>query len=144
MVRMMYRTEADVLTGLYAYRQPPHYPVLYVWNPNTQRHDIVASWDKSAEVFRIDSAGAGILLVKRKVYDRIKRELKERPFTRIGQTGEDHSFFTRLRKLDIPAYCAPRIEAEHLEWVGTLASRDFDPEQNPPVEFCVTDAKSAA
>ena len=136
LISTMERTGAEVLTGIYHYRQPPHWPVLYMFNPTKQRHEVVVEWDRSSEVFRIDSAGAGCLIVRRSVFDRIREELREDPFARTGAAGEDHSFFARLRKLGIPAYCAWQIEAQHLEYVG-IGSNDFDPAKNKPDEFHV-------
>ena len=64
---------------------------------------------------RIASAGAGVLWVRRSVFDRIAAELHEGPFDRRLGLSEDHSFFERLGDLEIPAYLAPQVEAEHLQ-----------------------------
>lgn len=130
LVGTMYRHNVDVLTGCYVYKKPPHYPVLYLYNPETGRQDeIVARWDRNREIFPIDSAGGGCLLVKRQVFERITGELNENPFDRIDNKGEDHSFFYRLRKLNIKAYCAWKVQMQHLEYVGfTLDDYVPDPE----------------
>jgi hypothetical protein len=52
--------------------------------------------------------------VRRSVFDRIASELGEQPFERITHHGEDHSFFLRLRKLEIKAVCATKVECPHL------------------------------
>jgi hypothetical protein len=116
----------DVLTGLYQYRHHPHSPVLYMkcgdlFSP-------LASWrpvGDAMDLFCVDSAGAGCLLVKRKVFDRIRAELKESPFDIIHPLGEDHSFGKRLGKLDIKMYCDPRIECNHLA-VRAISLKDYD------------------
>ena len=135
LVSTMYRFDVDVLTGIYCYKAPPHHPTLYIWNPETERSECVHSWDRTSDLFQIDWAGAGCLLVKRKVFERITSELGENPFDRYGPKGEDHSFFIRLKKLGIPAYCAWKIELQHLEYLGITASEHFRPEGKPDHEF---------
>lgn len=126
LVATMHRYGVDVLTGIYSYKSPPHLPVLYMLNPDTGKHEIVARWDRSVEIFPVHSAGAGCLLVRRKVFERITAELNENPFDRYGGKGEDHSFFARLRKLGIPAYCAWKVEAQHLEYLGITPSANYE------------------
>jgi hypothetical protein len=127
LVRTMMAHNVDVLTGIYSFKKPPHFPVLYVFNQKTERHEIVADWDREADLIETHSAGAGCLLVKRHVFERITSELKENPFDRFPGKGEDHSFFMRLRKLGIKAYCAPKIELQHLAYWGIQPSVDYKP-----------------
>lgn len=131
LLHLMNRYDLDVVTGIYSYKAPPHYPVLYVHNPETDRNETVAEWDKTAEVIRVDSAGAGCLLIRRRVFERIALELGENPFDRIGRKGEDHSFFERLRKLNIPAWCAWKVEVQHLALLGLRTSTHFRPTREP-------------
>lgn len=144
MVSAMYRYDVDVLTGIYCYKAPPNFPVLYMYNHATQKNEIVANWDRTAELFRIDSAGGGVLLFRRQVCERITAELKERPFSRIGDRGEDHSFFTRLRTLGIKAYCAPQIEVQHLKYHGLLPSVDYEFTGQATREFTTEEIRIAA
>jgi len=125
MVRTMMQYDVDILTGIYSYKAKPHFPVLYMFNHDTQKHEIIADWDRSLDILQVDSAGGGCLLVKRKVFEQITRELKESPFDRYPGKGEDHSFFTRCRKLGIKAYCAPKIELQHLAYWGIAPSTDY-------------------
>lgn len=106
----------DVLSGIYQMKQSPHVPVIYQWigpddAPGLQP---MASWDKRLKVVQIGSAGGGCLFVRRSVFDRIVNELNEQPFDRLNSYSEDHSFFLRLKRLDIPAYAALNIECNHL------------------------------
>ena len=114
--RMLHRVEkydVDVLVGLYQVKMEPYCPVMWVYDKKDNLHPL-ASWDKNAGLLEIGAAGAGALFVKRKVYERIKKELGEEPFSRLPGLSEDHSFFRRLHKLDIKAYCDPRIQVNHL------------------------------
>lgn len=118
------RTGADVVTGMYQYRQPPHSPVLFRFREGKGMLPI-GDWDRSVEALEVDSAGAGCLFVRRRVFDRIRKELGEEPFGRIGGYGEDHSFFLRLHKLGVPAVCATKVECHHLQ-VRPLTISDYD------------------
>lgn len=129
--RMLDRLDSakiDVLTGLYPYKRPPHSPVLYVRADDL--YAPVGSWrpvDPAQELglFRVDAAGGGCLLVRRAVFDRVEAELGEGPFDRLRPLGEDMSFFKRLERLGIPAYCDGRVECPHLA-VRAVTMADYD------------------
>lgn len=113
MLRTMDQHQIDVLTGLYVYGGHPHAPVLYAHNSDGAM-SVIVEWDPAVDLFQVGAAGAGCLLVRRSVFDRIRVELDEQPFTHRGLYSEDHSFFDRLRDLKIPAFCCPRIESAHV------------------------------
>jgi hypothetical protein len=131
LVATMCRFNLDVVTGIYSFKRPPHSPVLYMLNSETGMHEPVRSWTptdpaKESDVFPIDAAGGGCLLVRRRVFDRIRTELKEEPFARDNSKGEDMSFFRRLKKLGIQPYCAWKVEMAHLTYKGLRTSNDYD------------------
>lgn len=110
--------DIDVLTGLYQYKVFPHQPVLYAWkNPDNPLEGVqsIADWDTALPLFTVDSAGGGCLFVRRRVFDRIRAELKERPFDPLPPLSEDNSFFYRLKKLGIKAWVDTRIKSHHLQ-----------------------------
>lgn len=125
LLRVADATGVDVVTGMYVFRQPPHPPVLFRMREGGMHP--VGGWDETAEAMEVDSAGAGCLLVRRGVFNRIRDELKEAPFDRIKGYGEDHSFFLRLKKLEIKAVCAMRVECHHLQ-IRPLSVSDYDRE----------------
>jgi hypothetical protein len=114
MVCTMERHNIDVLTALYCYKSPPNPPVIYVWGDNDQGLRPIGAWEKTVPIFEVGSAGAGCLLVKRSVYNRIKDELHEEPFDIIHPYSEDNSFFLRLKRLGIKPYCNANIECGHI------------------------------
>lgn len=125
----MRKHDLDIVTGMYAYKSDPHYPVLYCWNKETDKYEIIGGWDKSVDLFEVGSAGGGCLLVRRRVFDRIRTELREEPFTRIMPFGEDHSFFRRVNALGMRGYCAWHVQAGHLKYesIGPQAHYDAVP-----------------
>lgn len=127
MLFLMNKHNIQVLTGLYQYKGSPHAPVIYKFTNDEKLFDIIGDWDKSVELFQIDSAGAGCLLIKREVLNKIRLELKESPFDIIHPYSEDHSFFMRLKKIGVQAYCAPNIESHHLV-MKELELNDYEKE----------------
>lgn len=115
MLFCMNKYKIDVLTGIYTHKAEPHIPVIYRYEKGKGFNPLVVL-KKNTSVFRIDSAGAGCLMIRRSVFNRIHNELHEGPFDITPPYGEDHSFFLRLRKLKIKAYCNPHIECKHLSW----------------------------
>ena len=125
--RMLHRLEQnslDVLVGLYHYKSPPHSPVLYRWGKKGLQP--LGQWQRFKEPYLvpIGSSGAGCLMVRRQVFEKI-RATGQSPFDIIPPFSEDHSFFKRLARLKIKAYCDPTIEYHHLAW-KPLAAADFD------------------
>ena len=136
MLYVMNTYELDVLTGMYHYRLAPFGPEVYYWSDKHAGFKQIADWDKKATIFRIDSAGGGCLLVRRSVYDRIYKELKEEPFSITPPFSEDHSFFVRLKKLGIKSFCAPKIQYAHL-MTKPITSEDYVDRRSPwdiPIE----------
>jgi hypothetical protein len=137
MVNTMRLYQIDVLTGLYCFKAPPHNPVLYWWNPETEKAEIIGSIEDDGcgpRIFEVGAAGGGCLMIRRSVFDRIRKELGEQPFDHVpnkhikgAAMGEDHSFFHRCRQLDIKAYCAWDIHAYH------LSNQGVDPDNRPTV-----------
>lgn len=112
---LMDKHNVDVLTGLYFKKYPPYDPVIYK-DIGNWKLESMTEYDKTAEIFEIDSAGGGCLLVKASVYNAIIDKFNCMPFMEIENNSEDHSFFWRVKQLGIKAYCAPQIQVEHLQW----------------------------
>jgi Glycosyl transferase family 2 len=113
LVRLMHKYSVEVVSGIYPYKSMPMFPVAYVWNDHTNRHEVVGDWP-DAELFEVSSIGAGCLLIRKRTLERIVTELHEDPFEIIPPYGEDHSFFMRLKRLGVKGYCAPHVEAGHI------------------------------
>ena len=130
MVTLMYEKDLDVLTALYRYKAYPFLPSVYHYNGCA--FDVVSELNWNADLVPIDCCGAGTLLVRRRVFDRIRGELHEEPFESLGVTGgserlsEDFSFCERLRRLGIQLWLAPKIYSRHL-MVKPIENEDYDP-----------------
>jgi GT2 family glycosyltransferase len=136
-VRMLRAAEAggaDVLTGLYCHKRPPHGPVLYVKAPEGRRFLTAGDWTRTAPLLRVDGAGAGCLFVRRAVFTRIVTELHEEPFDIAPPLSEDLSFCERLGTLGIPLWCAPSIAVGHLR-ESAVTPADFDPSEGLLVPY---------
>lgn len=125
MVNLLDKHELDVLTGFYQYRGKPYSPVIFMLNEKKDSFNGIGDWDPKLEILQVDSAGAGCLLVRRRIFDRIKKELKCNPFDVRHPFSEDHSFFFRLHELGIKAHCALHVKANHLE-IRELDLDDYD------------------
>ncbi len=130
LLRIMNKYNLPVVCGLYQFREEPHPAVLFT-HGSTSDHPFekidfdIKTFPRDADIFQIASAGAGCLLVKTAVYERIKAELKEKPFSHRPPFSEDHSFFLRLKQLKIPVFCAPWVEYHHIHHVK-LKIEDHD------------------
>ena len=131
--RLLHRMDQfnlDVICGLYLFKSAPHPPVLYGWHTRKNGEAglcLMGGWTGPAHVVEVAGAGGGCLLVKRKVFDRIRDELHEKPFDVIGQGGEDLGFFHRLRRLEVKAYIDDRVECPHLMSKALTFSEDYHP-----------------
>lgn len=142
MLGLVNKWDVDVLTAVYRYKVPPYLPVLYWWNEELQTFQKVAEVDHSQPLQDIKCSGAGCLLVRRRVFDRIREEFKCEPFDIWHPFSEDFSFYRRCIKLGIRTFVAPQIYSAHLR-VAPVTNDDYDPSvvQTITVEHQPTGAK---
>lgn len=130
MLNKMNKHGIDVMVAPYLYKAEPNPVMLYGYNPKTKAKYIVGDWDKTADLVRIKGAGGGCLLVRRKVFDKIRTKLKCSPFDIYwdgnSPMSEDHSFFERCWKLKIPVYFSPDITVRHLKYRELDVNKDYD------------------
>jgi len=118
LVRMLWiadKHNIDVLSGLYHQKKEPFNPVIYKLNDNNNMFEHIIGWDKDKEIIHIDSAGGGCLFIRNQVLAKMFR-LGMLPFAEIEGNSEDHSFFRKLKMIDIQAYCVPDVKINHLAW----------------------------
>ena len=136
MLHVMNTYNLSILTGLYGRKHEDSAPVIYRFDRTNERFTPILTWPTGIPLIQIDSSGGGCLLVKREVFERIKKELRQDPFEIIPPFIEDHSFFLKIMKLNIPVFCAPNIEAKHIK-LSTVDIRErFIPQSLiPPSVF---------
>lgn len=117
--------DADVVSAIYQFKQPPHSPVAGIWTGDKTLTPLM-DWNRSLDALQVGSVGAGALLVKRSVFNRIKRELGEAPFQITEGISEDYSFCRRCRILGIPITLATQVECHHLTR-NVLSVEDYKP-----------------
>ena len=128
MVGIIRKWDVDVLTAYYRYKIPPYLPNLFWWSESEGVFKKVADVDRTKPLAEIKCSGAGTLLVRRNVFDRIREELHEEPFDIIHPWSEDFSFYRRCIRLGIKTYVAPQIYSTHLR-VAPVTHEDFDPSE---------------
>lgn len=133
--------QIDVLSALYRYKVPPYIPNVFWWNHSKQKYISVAEVPKTCELWGGEElcVGAGCLLVRRRVFEKIRNEMKEEPFDKRKSPdgkmfSEDFSFFVRCRELGLKSFIAPQIESHHLR-VQRISSDDFNPEEVSVVKY---------
>lgn len=107
------REKAQVISGLYCYKNPPYSPVVRLWTEDGQLASLGA-WDPKLDIMTVGCVGGGILLSDTAVFNRIKHELKQQPFGILPGLSEDYSFCKRCKDLNIPVHLALRVESNHL------------------------------
>ncbi len=109
--------KAKVISGIYQSKYPPHDPVACLWYETEGKVKAlpIKDWNRNAEVLQLPGGvGGGCLLIYREVFNRIKTELGEDPFTEYPGLSEDYSFCYRCKKLGIPVFLAPNVESHHI------------------------------
>lgn len=119
-----------VVGGLYLHKQPPYNPTIWQFTGQEDQTVPILNWPEG-EVLEVGVIGTGALLVKRWVFDRIEKELGEKPFSVSeykGLVGEDFAFARRCRKLGIPMLVDPRIEGHHAKVTRLTVEAHYRPE----------------
>lgn len=137
LMRLKKKYKAQVISAAYQYKFAPHNPVANMWQDIQVKHhetgeSIIQSkvmpiidWDRNVECMDVGSCGAGAMLIDTAVFKRIEDELHEKPFQLIPGLSEDYSFCYRCKKLGIPVWWAPHVEAHHMV-PNVLSLRDYD------------------
>lgn len=128
MVTVMNQRGIDVGVGVYRHRTGIKSPVLYKWTENQAFAQPIVAWDPTFRTMEIGTAGGGCHLVRRSVYDKIRTELRESPYSRFANMGEDHSFYKRCAQIGVTVHALLQIEAPHLETRPMLMSEYVQPE----------------
>lgn len=128
--------DADVVTGLYYKIAEPHFPSLYAWDEKGYIFREGMTPPDLQHPFPVDAAGAGILLVRTRLFQRMREEIPcfDGPFS-IEQSihpggapfGEDLSFFVKCLRLNPrpKVICSPTITSRHLR-MGSVGREEHE------------------
>jgi len=131
--RTMVQHDADAVSGVYYKTDRPHFPALWAWDPDDLYFREAMVMPGVVQPFRVDAAGAGVLMLSKRIVQRVKDEYGTDPFdiepgAAPGHPpfGEDLSFFRKLMLL-VPrpkVLCHPGVVSRHLKW------QEIGPEDN--------------
>ena len=123
--------QLDVLCGFYCYKEAPYNPVLFQYAETNEGGEFrgIVDWGgtepgtrkEDIKLLPIAAAGAGCLLVRKSVFERIVKETGKLPFSQpdgYKNNYDDFNFFEHCRRLGIKCWCAPHVEAAHLRITG--------------------------
>lgn len=103
--------ELEAVTGLYTWKEPPYIPHVYrSYDPETKKYMIAGGFPLD-ELFQVDGAGCGCLMVKADVFKRTPE-----PWFKFGAwedslpMGEDLYFCYKAKPMMV---CDPRIRSGH-------------------------------
>jgi hypothetical protein len=107
--------EVDAVSGLYTWKKAPFTPHLYGGYKEGKFYG--ASQFPLDELFEVQAAGTGILMIKREVFERTEYPWFKFEFNDDGsfKFGEDLYFFRKAKPLTI---CDPRNRSKHLKLEG--------------------------
>ena len=104
--------DVDVVVPIYAQRQPPFNPCIYASENADGSYNGMSSVDLEgkAGLLAVASAGAGGVLVRRRVLEAIGSDW----FERRGKVGEDHVFFKKCREAGFQPHVALDVPVLHM------------------------------
>lgn len=117
----------EVLSGLYLnkHKASGHVPVVLVKSENSDNLVQLTSWPKGTRHLSVAAVGGGCLLVKNRVFSRLRKHYGDNPFDLVPGLSEDYSFCKKCTDLGIEIILCPQIEAHHTI-AHVLSARDFN------------------
>jgi cellulose synthase/poly-beta-1,6-N-acetylglucosamine synthase-like glycosyltransferase len=108
--------DKDIVSGVYFARQQPHWPQVFKVNKeNGERYDPIWEWKKDGP-YEIDAAGAGFLLVKREVFNKVSLPWFkcEQDETGRRSRGEDMYFCRKAKEAGFKIWVDPSVVLSHI------------------------------
>ena len=110
---------AEFVSALAFTRKPPTHPVVYDYigldENRTPRAIPIMEYPEN-EIFEINGAGLGCVMMTTDLIDRVGRKFGL-PFSPVMGFGEDLSFCMHVKELGVPMFCDSGIKAGHLAYV---------------------------
>jgi GT2 family glycosyltransferase len=103
--------DKDIVSGLYFSSNPPFYPNAYKLD-NKGQYDSLFDYPKNSLV-EVDAVGAGALLVKKSVFDKIGSPFFQHTSSKNG-LGEDFFFCRKAKEAGFQVFCDTSIRCTHV------------------------------
>lgn len=112
----LFRHDKDFVSGLYFSRRAPHFPQIHKVNKkNKNRYDSIIDYKKDS-LIEVDAVGGGCMLIKREVFDKLKKPYFQ--YTPAGEKtlkkGEDYFFCDKVREAGMKIYCDTSVIGLHI------------------------------
>jgi len=107
--------DKDVVSGLYFARQEPHFPQLFRKNKkDPKRYDSI--FDIKEELLEVDACGAGCMLIKKEVFEKLKKPYFQ--YIPAGEDtprkGEDFFFSEKVKEAGFKIYADTSVVCHHM------------------------------
>ena len=115
-------TDVEAVTGIYTWKEPPYLPHVYRKFDEESKKFMIAGGFPLDEIFQVEGAGCGCLMVKACVFKRT-----EEPWFKFGSwggslpMGEDLYFCYKAKPVMV---CDPRIRSGHYR-MATVGLMDY-------------------
>lgn len=107
--------DKDIVTGLYFAKQQPHFPQIFKKNAeDPTKYDAVFDVEED-KLIEVDACGAGILLIKREVFKKLKRPFFQYEVygEETSRKGEDFYFCEKAKEAGFSIYCDTSVLCGH-------------------------------
>lgn len=108
--------DKDITTGIYYSKQQPNFPQIYKTNKEDDKlMDSMWEFPKD-KLFEVDACGAGFMLVKKKVFEKIGLPYFKYIVDEEGKRvkGEDLYFCNKAKKAGYKIWCDPTVICKHI------------------------------
>jgi hypothetical protein len=112
--------DKPIVSGLYRRRLPPYEPMALLRRGHALRPIPV----RGPRLRKVNVVGAGCLLIRREVFEKIAPPWFTSEWTDKGHLSEDFSFCRKARQRGFEIYVDTKIRPLHLEPIGVGTSRD--------------------
>lgn len=112
--------DVDMASALYYSRTSPHYPVVYVKDPN-EDYKHFPLIEVPPAFFEADAVGFGALLMRRDVLDRVPKPW----FTIDWRAGEDIAFCVKAKEHGIKIWCDGGYKLGHIGLPPVITEADW-------------------
>jgi len=101
--------DKDIAGAVYVSKVPPHYPMVFKRDEKKMPHTLLEFPEN--ECFEVDGVGTGVMLIKRKVFEAMRRPYFAMPRNYdLGLTeGEDLDFCLEAKKLGFSIWANPKF-----------------------------------